>query len=381
MFYLVLGTRKLRYDNLGDLVRDLEGGLYVDVEGIKEYDKVRIIIDPIINYVNHVFVMLGFNYTIGCPIDAFGKIPYEDIVSIIKTGLSRASWFILMSVLASEPSSIEELIDLMYEFVSFVRGGRVSKLRPAYNWGYVKELSNYYVGAENFFMNSLRYINEDSIDLLTKFMRKYWDNYYSRYWGERASRRLFKFKEVLTKVVPHIKPYELLTELTGLRPTFECIECFPVDVFRRGGGIYGALPNKIVITSDPQYVITVYTAILHEAGHLLVRGWKFKLYDSIREFAGRLGMEVELPIVWFLEELFMALLQRLADEELLGYYRITHGLMNTGVFNLAYSTYKELVRGEEEVNYYTFMESFMSNIVRSDAYIKECRKIIKEFTQ
>ncbi len=45
----------------------------------------KIIVNPVINYINHLFVMLGFNYTIGCPIEVFGKIPYEDVVSIIKT--------------------------------------------------------------------------------------------------------------------------------------------------------------------------------------------------------------------------------------------------------------------------------------------------------
>ncbi len=35
MFYLVVGSRKLVYEDLGSLVRDLDRGLYVDVGGLR----------------------------------------------------------------------------------------------------------------------------------------------------------------------------------------------------------------------------------------------------------------------------------------------------------------------------------------------------------
>ncbi len=380
MFYLVLGDYRIEYESLGKLVKTIEKEFSIDVDKTKGYDKVDIIIDPTVNYINHVFVMLGFNHTIGCPVEVFGKIPYEELVPIIKTGLSNSTWFILGSILASTPSSIDELFELLYEFIDFKYRKKTNRLKPIYDWRDVRRLKKYYVDAKEVFIDALRPINEDSIEILIDFMKKYWEKYYEKYWIETASKRLMRYRELLSKILPYTKPYELLIELTGLEPRFNSIKCYPVDVYRRGGEIYSAPPDKVIVTSETKYAVTAYTGIIHESGHLLIRGWEIKLYKYIEIFAEEIGMNTILSIPWSLEEMFMALLQRLADEKILGYHRFTHGLMNTKLFGLAYNTYRELEENNQ-INYYVFMKEYMENIMDRKEYIEEYKYILKTMFQ
>ena len=375
-FMIRVNDQTLYYSDLASLVKALFSEIVPDTDYVGEYESVKLVIDQAINFVNYIGIVLGFNNTFNYPVDLIRPCHIlEEIYRLYKTGLSRAWWIINSSILASLPLNIEELYDVMYEFIDYREQRRTSKLKPIFTWDYIEELTKYYSNAYDEYVELLKPITNESIDKLVGFMKKCHERFYEKHW-EKVSKWLTQYCEIASKFIALTKPYDLLVKLIGYKPSFDEIIAYPVDVFRSGGGIYGAFPNRVVIPSDYTSVPTSYLAIVHEAGHLAVHDWALKLGDKVVTACKKMGLEPSIYLVNILEEISMALLQGLADEEVLGYPRITHGYMNTSLYKKLYQVYKELKR-EGAINYYTVMEKFLEEISKDKKCVEELKKLVE----
>lgn len=163
----------------------------------------------------------------------------------------------------------------------------------------------------------MQVVTEYSIDMLTEFMRRCHEKQYDRFW-KYVEKRLIGFSIRASKFLAYTKPYELLEELTGLRSPFENIVAYPIDVYREGGSIHAANPNRVITSSGYRTLPTLYLSVVHEAGHLLVHRWNVKLVNRVIDFCKRIDLRLSIYIINVLKELSTALLQELANEKSLG---------------------------------------------------------------
>ncbi len=373
-YSISLGNRILEVNDLQELVDLLEREYSIDVEVDKNYDRIIFEVNLPMNILNYVLVVSRLNYAHGYPIEFTNGVSLEDAYKLYRSGIRRAPWFIAQSILTTMPKTIDELYELLYEVNDFIKYKNTTRLKPIYTWDEIEELERYFPGTRSLFISLLKNIDRESIDLLVNVIKKCYNNFYEKYWRTYAEKRLENIAGTAKKILYITKPLEVLEKLVNKKPS-ERITGVPVDVFRDGGGIYNGKPDKVVLTSGIKSLPSLHLAIVHEYGHLLVHGWEKKVVDEIFDFAHKIGIEPSIKIPFTLEEIFMALLQRLADEEIIKRKRITHGLMNTFVFNEAYNLYKKIVV-EEEFAIDKFMTELMNVISRDKLLIREFISIL-----
>ncbi len=367
-YVVEVGPFKAALSSLRDALALCRAQPKVSVEGRGRGDRVEFRVRLADNILSHVLVVSELNYTYGFPLELANGLDLKTRLRLRSSGLRRRWWFVAATVLLSEASTLEELLDLLEELEQVIHdGARPSRARLAWSEEDFAKTSEAYpeLGTWDEYLGKLRRdLSRDTLAALRGALRECYDNFYERYW-ERREGELAELASRLKRAVDVLQPLRALEETVGLRLEAERLEAFPVDVFRRGGGVYGAHPNRITCTSSECAPLSIHVDIAHEAGHLVIGGWKLRHSDSVRELASALGRSDAYRVACAIEEHVVALVQLKVDLRYYGERRVTHGYMENAAFALAERVWSE-VESCGGFSFEHFIEEYLGRLRESE---------------
>lgn len=320
------------------------------------------------NLLNYVLVISGINYTYGFPLDRARGLSLETRLKLYSSGLKKEWWFLAASILASEVDTLDELLDILTELESFLHDGEKStRIRLAFTEDEYEKIYNVYpeVGTWQQYIDGIKKrLNRDSFRILRNALNECYSEFYKKYWDKRF-REMEKLSEKLKKATDILVPIKSLEKITGLQFENETLEIYPIDIFREGGGIYGAYPNRITCCSSECTIVSIYLDIAHEAGHLIIKDWSIVFNEEIRRIASELGYSNAFGLANILEEHIVALIQLKVDMMYIGRKRITHGFMNNQIFKIAEETWNEVEKTYSKFDFNAFIEEFLEKIIKN----------------
>ncbi|RLG70926.1 MAG: hypothetical protein DRO11_05400 [Methanobacteriota archaeon] len=268
--------------------------------------------------------------------------------------------------------AIEELEAFLHE------GSKPSKLKPAYTEKQFVEWFGLYPDAGTWEEQLVRLreaLSRETLAVLRASINECYETFYAEYW-EKREKELVELSRNLKTVVNILQPLKKLEEITRTRFEPGFLEVFLVDVFRSGGGIYGAFPNRITCISGECAPLSIHTSIAHEVGHILLSDWKTKLVEQVMGLAEKVGTEKPLSLAGLVEEHVAALLQLEVDKYYYGERRMTHGYMQNKTFRVAEMVWE---KSREELGTTWDLERYMVRLLdelgTDEEAVRELRKL------
>ena len=377
-FIIRRGPVKVEFTDVSNAIHFCTAPPEVNAEGEVKGDRVIFKVRLPDNILNHILVISELNYTSGFPFELAKGLSLRTRLELNSSKLKYGCWALNASILESEANTIEDLLNLLHEMEIFLHEGtKPNKLKTEFLRSVFEEFKAYdeSLSWSEFLEGIGKSLGKKEFQILRKAIMECYSSFYKKYWRKRRV-ELEELSRRMKKVVDILQPLKTLEETIGLKFDKEYLEVYPIDVYRIGGGIYGAI-SRITCGSDPSIVLTIHVDIAHEAGHIIIGNWKIEYANNIRELANSINFRIPsitpysyipspLMLANTIEEHIVAFIQLKVDMKYTRRRRKTHGYMDNPLFKIVEKTWEETEKAYAKFNFKDFIERLLEKVSKSD---------------